>query len=129
MAQQESWRRWVAIPLSIMILFALLFAGAAQAGSSSCTSAAAAAIADITGHDGPLLDADDDVPKQNRSHATLTCCSFACVPSLIAAGIVGEEPALRRHQSLVLSGQSPDTLASEGLKRPPRSILTDYRHA
>ncbi|QIG49028.1 hypothetical protein G5V57_15660 [Nordella sp. HKS 07] len=128
MAKQKSWRRWVAIPLSIMILFALLFAGAAQAGSSSCASTAAA-IADLTGHDGPMLGAGDDLSKQTPFNAMRSCCSFTCVASFIVTGSADEPPAARRHQSSVLSDQWPETLAGEGLKRPPRSILTDNGHA
>lgn len=129
MAQQESWRRWVAIPLSIMILFALLFAGAAQAGSASCTPVAAAAMVDHAGHNGPRLDVGNDPSKQVRTHAALACCSFTCVTGFTMAGNAADSPAARRHQALVLSDQWPETLASEGLKRPPRPILTDNRHA
>jgi len=117
------------MPLSIMLLFALLFAGTAQAGSSSCTSASTAAMADLTGHDGPMLGAGDDLSKQTPFHATRSCCSFTCVASFIVTGSADEPPAARRHQSRVLSDQWPETLAGEGLKRPPRSILTDNRHA
>lgn len=126
----ETWRRGVALSLSVMILFALLFAGAAQAGSSSCLPAANGITAGLTGPDATTVSAADDAHKQaSSSHGKVACCSFTCAPGFIATSGTGATAALHRHETLPLSDQSPETLAGDGLKRPPRSGLIDYRHA
>jgi hypothetical protein len=126
----ETWRKGVALSLSVMILFALLFAGAAQAGSSSCLPAANGITAGLTGADAPTVSAADDMHKQApSSHGKIACCSFTCAPGFVVTSGIGDMAVLHRHETLPLSDQSPDTLAGNGLERPPRSILIDYRHA
>jgi hypothetical protein len=126
----ETWRGWVALPLSIMILFVLLFAGAAQAGSSSWISAATRIAVDFAGPDMATAGAEEELHKQApSSHGKTTCCSFACAPAFLATNGAGDMLPHHRHETLILSDQPPDTLAGDGLKRPPRPILTDYRHA
>lgn len=120
----ETWRRGVALSLSIMILLALLFAGAAQAGSSSCLQAANEVTAGLS------VSAADDLHKQApSSYGKSACCSFTCAPAFIMASGTGDLALLDRREALSLSEQSPDTLTGDGLKRPPRSFLIDYRHA
>lgn len=126
----ETWRGWVALPLSVMILFALLFAGAAQAGSSSCISAASGFTVDFAATGMSMVNADDELHKQAPSSRGKTaCCSFTCAAGFVTANAADDMAALHRQETLILSDQSPDTLAGDGLKRPPRSILTDDRHA
>lgn len=126
----ETWRRGVALSLSVMILFALLFAGAAQAGSSSCLPTANAITAGFTGPHTPTVSAPDDMHKQApSSHGKITCCSFTCAPGFIATSGIGDLAVPYRQETLSLSDQSPDTLARDRLKRPPRPRLIDYRHA
>jgi len=126
----ETWRRGVALSLSVMILFALLLAGAAQAGSSSCLPAANGITAGFTGPDAFMINAADEVHKQApSSHGKIACCSFTCAPGFVVTSGTGDMAVLPRHETLPLSDQTPDTLAGDGLKRPPRSSLIDYRHA
>lgn len=126
----ETWRGWVALPLSIMILFALLFAGTAQAGTSSCIPATSRTAIDHASAHPSTVNADDELHKQvPASHGKTACCSFTCAPGLAAMGNAGDLSILHRQETLILSDQSPDTLADDGLKRPPRPILSDYRHA
>lgn len=126
----ETWRRGVVLSLSVMILFALLFAGAAQAGSSSCLPAANTIAAGFTGPDAATVSAPDDMHKQApSSHGKISCCSFTCAPGFIVASGIGDMAVPHRQETLSRSDQSPDTLARDGLKRPPRPLLIDYRHA
>ncbi|MBK1870729.1 hypothetical protein [Taklimakanibacter albus] len=120
----------MALSLSVMILFALLFAGAAQAGSSSCLSAANVITAGFAGPDTPTVSAADDLHKQApSSHGKIACCSFTCAPGFIVTSSTGDMAVLHRHETLPLSEQSPDTLAGNGLERPPRPSLINDRHA
>lgn len=126
----ETWRRGMALSLSVMILLALLFAGAAQAGSSSCLPAANGIAAGFTGLDSPMVSAADDAHKQAASsHGKIACCSFTCAPGFIVTSGSGHMTVLHRHETPPLSEQSPDTLAGNGLERPPRSSHIDNRHA
>lgn len=124
----ETWRRWAALPLSAMLLLALLFAGAAQAGSSSCIPAANGITLDYANTD--MAKAGDELHKQApSSHGKTACCSFTCAAGFVTANATDEMAQLHRPEILILADQSPDTLAGDGPKRPPRSILTDDRHA
>lgn len=125
----ETWRRGVILSLSVLILFALLFAGAAQAVSSSCLPAANAITAGFT-PDVSTVSAPDDMHKQApSSHGKITCCSFTCAPGFIVASGIGDMAVPHRLETLSLSDQSPDTLARDRLKRPPRPLPIDYRRA
>ncbi len=129
--QLKSLRRLLTIPLSVMILFAFVIASA-QAATSSCQSARSA-IGKIEARDA-IVTANPDgdhgaLPDRAPVQAKLDCCSFSCPTGFMAVESPSALLVLQRQAVAALSDQSPETLAGDGLKRPPKSILTASRHA
>lgn len=141
--QTMTFRKLVTDLISVAILFAFLSGTLAVAHGTSFSCAAAssklsATIADKTAALQSLdfretgkfsANAADKEPTQLPVSADFTCCSPYCpagttlpLSTSLAAPIVRELVRSR-------SDLSPDNRMIDGLKRPPREIPEEYRHA
>jgi hypothetical protein len=139
----ESLRKIVAVSLSVIALLGFLTGMlVVPASASSCKSITTENPASLTGnvdiHDRigsanlfePAATSSDNTPDKALDLANASCCSVYCPASFVCAGVAPAAlPLILRQVISVLSDQVPDNLVGEGLKRPPRLILKDLRHA